>query len=197
MSQSLRSFLFANALLGLGLAMDAFSVSLANGLREPELRPRRMLLVAGVYAVFQFLMPLIGWFCVHTVVELFSSLQRLIPLCAMLLLGWIGGKLLLEGLREQKTALAVEKQKLPLGLLFTQGIATSIDALSVGFTIEQYDLRHAGLASCIIGGVTWLLCLIGLALGKRAGIKLSRCAPLLGGILLIAIGFKIFLEGLG
>ena len=197
MDQNLSSFLLANSLLGLGLAMDAFSVSLANGLREPELRPRRMLLIAGVYAAFQFLMPLIGWFCVHTVVELFSSLQRLIPLCAMLLLGWIGGKLLLEGLREQEAALSVERLRLSGRLLLTQGVATSIDALSVGFTIEQYDLWRAGFASCIIGGVTLLLCLIGLALGKRAGIRLSRYAPLLGGILLIAIGFKIFLQGLG
>ena len=80
--------------------------------------------------------------------------------------------------------------------LLAQGLATSIDALSVGFTIERYDLPTAGLASGIIGGVTLLICLAGLLLGRRAGTRLSRHASLLGGVILIAIGFKIFLEGL-
>ena len=191
-------FLLQSALLGVGLAMDAFSVSLANGLREPRMRPRRMLLIAGVYAAFQYLMPMIGWVCVHTVVELFSSLERLIPWIAFALLGWIGGKMLWEGLRSGgEDEAEAENPKLTLRVLLVQGVATSIDALSVGFTIEQYDLLEANLASLIIGAVTLVICLGGLALGRKVGMRFSRHASVLGGIILIAIGFKIFLQGLG
>lgn len=191
-------FLLQSALLGVGLAMDAFSVSLANGLREPRMQPRRMLLAAGVYAGFQYLMPLLGWVCVHTVVELFSSLERIIPWIAFLLLGWIGGKMLWEGFRTGAGAEAEsDVPRLTLRVLLVQGVATSIDALSVGFTIEQYAFAQANLASFIIGAVTFVICLGGLALGKRMGMRLSRSASILGGIILIGIGFKIFLEGLG
>lgn len=191
------AFFIESALLGVGLAMDAFSVSLANGLREPRMGRSRMLGISGVYAVFQFLMPLLGWVCVHTVVELFSSLEKLIPWFALALLGWIGGKMLLEGLREQKAEQNADTEhRLGLRDLLVQGVATSIDALSVGFTIEQYDFAAAGLASLIIGGVTFVICLAGLALGKRAGMKFSRHASILGGVILIAIGLKIFLEGI-
>ena len=189
------SFLIQSALLGAGLAMDAFSVSLANGLREPRMRRGRMLKIAGVYALFQYLMPLLGWVCVHTVVELFSSFEKLIPWIALGLRGWIGGKMLLEGLRERKREEPAPKKGPGTRELLLQGVATSIDALSVGFTIEQYDLGMASLAAGIIGAVTFGICLVGLAIGRRAGTKLSRHASILGGVILIAIGFKIFLEG--
>ena len=177
--------------------MDAFSVSLANGLREPHMRRRRMLLIAGVYALFQYVMPLWGWICVHTVVELFSSLKRLIPWIALLLLGWIGGKMLIEGLQQQEEEVSAARQPLSFNILLAQGVATSVDALSVGFTIEPYRFWQANLAALSIGCVTFIICLLGLLLGKRAGTKLSAYASILGGIILIAIGFKIFLEGLG
>ena len=176
--------------------MDAFSVSLANGLREPRMPRRRMLLAAGVYAGFQFLMPLLGWFFVHSLVELFSVLERLVPWFALVLLVWIGGSMLLEGLREgrQEGAQGQAHPFTPKELL-AQGVATSIDALSVGLTIEQYSLPLALQASGIIALVTFGICLAGLVLGKRMGTRFSRYASLLGGIILIGIGFKIFLEG--
>ena len=190
------AFYLESALLGAGLAMDAFSVSLANGLREPRMGRPRMGAIAGVYALFQFLMPLIGWVCVHTIVETFSSLEKLVPWIAFALLGWIGGKMLFEGLRTRKQAEDGEGKRITAGELATQGIATSIDALSVGFTIEHYNFCAATLASGIIGAVTFGICLVGLALGKKAGMRFSRHASILGGIILIAIGFKIFLEEL-
>ena len=189
-------FLIQSALLGLGLAMDAFSVSLANGLREPRMLPRRMLLIAGVYAIFQYLMPMIGWVCVHTIVEIFSSLEKLIPWIAFGLLAWIGGKMLWEGLRAKGEEAGEDPPKLTFRVLLLQGVATSIDALSVGFTIEQYHLWEANLASLVIGAVTLVVCLGGLALGKKVGMRFSRHASILGGVILIAIGFKIFLEGI-
>ncbi len=191
------SFYTQNALLGVGLAMDAFSVSLANGLREPRMGGRRMAGVAGVYGFFQFLMPLLGWVCVHSIVSLFSFLERAIPWIAFGLLAWIGGKMLLEGLREGRADREAPAERRLTGRdLLVQGVATAIDALSVGFTIEQYRFPEALLASGIIAAVTFCLCLLALAIGKRLGVKLSRYASILGGVILIAIGFKIFLEGL-
>jgi putative Mn2+ efflux pump MntP len=158
---------------------------------------RRMAWIAGVYAFFQFLMPMVGWVCVHTVVELFSSLEKLIPWIAFALLGWIGGKMLWEGLREETAEdEASETPRLTGKVLLLQGVATSIDALSVGFTIEQYDWKLASLASVIIAVVTFVICIGGLILGKKVGMRFSRHASILGGIILIAIGFKILLGGL-
>ncbi len=194
---------FVNSIaLGIGLAMDAFSVSIANGLREPGMPRPRMLRIAGVYAVFQFLMPLIGWFLVHTAVSVFSVIEPLIPWIALLLLVWIGGKMIREGIeaarnRQEAEADPEPVQAGPLGLrtLVLQGIATSIDALSVGFTIVEYHLLSAVLASLIIGFVTLVICLLGLRLGKAFGLRLAHRASILGGIILIGIGLEIFIKG--
>ena len=189
-------FFLNSALLGVGLAMDAFSVSLANGLHEPKMPLRRMCLVAGVYALFQYAMPMLGWICVHTVVELFSSFERFIPWIALFLLLYIGGKMLIEGLRERNAEEGAQQPHvLTAGLLLLQGIATSIDALSVGFTIAEYDFGMANVAGLIIAAVTFIICILGLVLGKKAGTRLSWKASVLGGCILIAIGVEIFLKG--
>ena len=189
------SFLFFlnSILLGVGLAMDAFSVSLANGLREPGMGAGRMGAIAGVYAFFQALMPMTGWLCVHTIVEIFSSFQRFIPWIALALLVYIGGKMLAEGLRGEGED---EPPALGRGTLLMQGVATSIDALSVGFTIAEDPAPMAIVSSLIIAAVTFLICLGGLALGKRFGTRLAGKASILGGLILIAIGLEIFLKGI-
>lgn len=184
-------FFMTSILLGAGLAMDAFSVSLANGLNEPSMRRRRMLLVAGIFAAFQFLMPLIGWICVSTVAHYFTAFEALIPWIALGLLGWIGGKMLYEGIRHKEGE--APAAAVGLGGLLLQGIATSIDALSVGFTISTYDLMGALLSCTVIGAVTFLICLGGLAIGRRAGMGLSGKAGIFGGVILIAIGLEIFI----
>ena len=185
------SFFFNTILLGVGLAMDAFSISLANGLNEPAMRKGRMCGVAGVFGGFQFAMPLIGWFCVTTITQYFVAFQPFIPWISLLLLGCIGGKMLWEGIKGQ----GEEDETPPVGLmgLLVQGVATSIDALSVGFTIATYDLFQAVLACLIIGGVTFAICLGGLAIGKKAGTKLADKAGILGGVILIFIGLEIFI----
>ena len=191
-------FLFNSAALGVGLAMDAFSVSLANGLHEPAMSRRRMCVIAGVYAVFQFLMPVIGWVCVRTVAELFSAFRRLIPWIALGLLLYIGIKMLLEGLAERKRPPEEQGAKKRLGVrdLAIQGVATSIDALSVGFTLAEYHAGKALAASGIIGGVTFVICLAGLLIGRKAGTRLAWKASCLGGVILILIGLEIFLKGI-
>ena len=93
------SFFITSIMLGVGLAMDAFSVSLANGLNDHGMKPAKMCGMAGIFSAFQFLMPLIGWVCVHTVAQLFTSFEKLIPWIALGLLGFIGGKMLIEGIK--------------------------------------------------------------------------------------------------
>lgn len=183
-------FFFNSILLGVGLAMDAFSVSLANGLHEPKMQMRRMCLIAGVFAAFQALMPMTGWVCVHTIVQYFQAFEKLIPWIALALLGFIGGKMLYEGIKG--TDDAENAPGVGFGALLVQGVATSIDALSVGFTIADYDLFSAILAALIIAAITFVICMAGLFIGRRAGTKLAGKAGILGGAILIFIGLEIF-----
>lgn len=188
------TFFINSILLGVGLAMDAFSVSMANGLNEPDMKGGRMSLIAGCYGVFQFAMPMIGWICVHTIVVYFSAFQAFIPWIALILLLYIGGKMLIEGIRGGEAEDGGEK-KLAFITLVVQGIATSIDALSVGFTIADYGALMAFVASMIIAVVTFFICIGGLVIGKKVGTKLSGKASILGGVILIGIGIEIFVTG--
>lgn len=185
---SVRFFVTAAA-LGVGLAMDAFSVSLANGLHEPKMSLRRMSAMAMVFAVFQAVMPLIGWGCVHTMVRCFCAFETFVPWIALGLLGYIGISMILESIR------GGEEQSPAVGLrgLLLQGVATSIDALSVGFTIADQNFPQAVLTCLIIAAVTFAICMAGLAIGKKAGTKLAGKAGILGGAILICIGLEILI----
>ena len=185
-------FFLNSVLLGVGLAMDAFSVSMANGLHDPKMNKGTMCKIAGTFGIFQAAMPMIGWVCVHTIVELFSSFETLIPWIALALLGYIGGKMLMEGIKGEE---AEETAELSAGALFMQGVATSIDALSVGFTISEYGWLMALVCSLIVATVTFFICEAGLSLGKKFGTKLSGKASILGGVILIGIGLEIFISG--
>lgn len=221
------SFLFIcnSILLGAALAMDAFSVSLANGLEDPGMRPGRVCGIAGVFAAFQIAMPLIGWVCIYTIAEYFDAFRAWIPWIALALLAFLGGKMLVEGIRDLQqdavlkdapnatnaenetgatavgetgvTAAADGKSggKLTVAALLLQGVATSIDALSVGFTIADYTFPLALLSAAIIGAVTFLLCFLGVHIGKRFGTHLAGRATIVGGLILIGIGIEIFVKG--
>ena len=187
-------FVINSALLGVGLAMDAFSVSLANGLNEPAMKKNRMSLIAGVFAFFQAAMPMIGWICVHTIMQVFKNFEKFIPWIALLLLCYIGGELLLDGIKNQDSE--EESTKLGFGALMVQGVATSIDALSVGFTIAEYGFVMALICALIIAVVTFIISFAGLILGKKFGTKFAGKASILGGVILIGIGLEIFLTGI-
>ena len=189
---SILKFIITSLLLGIGLAMDAFSVSVANGLNEPFMRKRKMLTISAVFAFFQFIMPLIGWFCVSTIVNYFKVFQPFIPYIALGLLAFIGGKMIIDGIN-----CSGEDDCTAVGLagLLVQGVATSIDALSVGFTIADYNLAEALLACLIIGAVTFIICLAGVVIGKKVGNAFSSKASVLGGIILVLIGIEIFVTG--
>lgn len=222
------TFLFiANAAaFGVGLAMDAFSISIAAGLAETHMKKSRMCLIAGTFGGFQILMPLAGWFCVHTVAQAFSSFQKFIPWIAFILLGYIGGKMLLEGIRQLRrgedpssvndragsdgrslggkapdaeAASASDLAVSPVATpkdLLLLGVATAIDALSVGFTIADLTAAAALAEALIIGIVTFVICWCGLRLGKRAGARLSDKAAILGGTILVLIGIEILVRAL-
>ena len=174
--------------------MDAFSVSLANGLNEPKMRRKRMCLIAGVFAIFQAVMPMIGWVCVHTIMQIFTQFEKLIPWIALVLLGYIGGKMLYEGIKGDESEEV--SSKLGIGTLLIQGVATSIDALSVGFTIAEYDLIMAVVCAAIIAIVTFIISMIGLILGKKFGTRFAGKANILGGVILIGIGLEIFITNM-
>lgn len=186
------SFFFTSIMLGAGLAMDAFSVSLANGLNEPTMNRSRMCGIAGVFALCQFAMPMIGWICVSTIAQAFGMFEKCIPWIALVLLGFIGGKMLYEGIKN-KDSEEEEKSYVGFGALLVQGLATSIDALSVGFTISDYKCFEAVLSCALIGIVTFIICFAGLTIGKKAGTRLANKAGILGGSILIFIGLEIFI----
>ncbi|MCD7738221.1 MAG: manganese efflux pump MntP family protein [Lachnospiraceae bacterium] len=190
------SFMFFvnSVMLGVGLAMDAFSVSMANGLNEPQMKKGKMIGIAGMFAFFQALMPMIGWICVHTIARYFAAFERMIPWIALILLVYIGGKMLIDGIRSRGEEME-EGSSLGFGALVVQGIATSIDALSVGFTIADYNWLMALAAALIIAAVTFVICMVGLEIGEKFGTKLSNKAQILGGVILIVIGLEIFITG--
>lgn len=188
------AFFLNSILLGAGLAMDAFSVSLANGLNEPKMKKTKMAGVAGIFSLFQFAMPMIGWICVSTVAKHFEAFEKFIPWIALILLGYIGGSMLIEGIKNKDG----DEEKPAVGLwgLLVQGVATSIDALSVGFTISGHTLAEALIACAVIGVLTFFICFAGLAIGKKAGTKLAGKAGIFGGVILIIIGIEIFVSNI-
>lgn len=188
------TFILNNLLLGVGLSMDAFSVSLANGFNEPKMRKIKVLGIAGVFGIFQGIMPMIGWICVHTIVEKFKVFEYFIPWIALILLLYIGVKMVFGYFKKGEEE--EEAEKMSLHALLVQGIATSIDALSVGFTIAEYKLSLAITSALIIATITFCICLVGVILGKKFGTKFSSKAELIGGIILICIGLEIFISGM-
>lgn len=187
-------FLFNSILLGFGLSMDAFSVSVANGLNEPHMKKKKMCGIAGTFSLFQAIMPMIGWICVHTIIKYFKKFEQFIPWIALFLLVFIGSKMLIEGIKNDEEN--DKNNEVGILALLIQGIATSIDALSVGFTIATYPLITAIICVIIIAVVTFIICMAGLIIGKKFGTRFSSKATILGGIILIAIGIEIFITGI-
>lgn len=193
----LKMMFFTNSImLGVGLAMDAFSVSMADGLNEPCMCKRKMFFIAFLFAFFQALMPMIGWVCVHTVMQHFKAFEKFIPYIALILLVFVGVKMLKEGKECSCESECCDSRGILIGTLLLQGVATSIDALSVGFTIASYSFEMALLCVAIIAFVTFFICLAGLIIGRKFGMKIAGKAQILGGIILILIGIEIFLSGI-
>ena len=183
-------FFINSSLLGVGVAMDAFSVSIANGLTDPQMTKRKLLSVSGLFSFFQAIMPLIGWFCIHSVLKRFSVIAEVVPWVAFVLLLFFGGQMIYEGAKSKNEH---TKKILNIGGWVIQAIATSIDALSVGFTIASYNLLMAVISSMIIFLIAFIICVIGFFIGKKFGSVLSNKATIFGGVILIIIGIEILI----
>lgn len=189
-----RLLILNSIFLGFGLALDAFSVSVADAMANPGMKKRRKFSIALTFAVFQTMMPLIGWICVKTIADRFTIFQKAVPYIALILLAYIGIKMIIEsrkGGEEENEGVAA----LTFATLMIQGIATSIDALSVGFAIADYSSLEALVSTLIIGITTFIICIFGLELGKKVGKAFSDKATLFGGCILIIIGLEIFIKG--
>ncbi len=183
-------------LTGVGLSMDAAAVGMTNGLNEPKMRLTKILLIALFFGVFQGIMPLIGYFAGTLFAEAVASIA---PYVALVLLGFIGGKMIYEALKKSKEEEETAKN-LGVGALTAQAIATSIDALAVGISLLALNgigaLKVNIFAACaIIAACTFVISLAAVFIGKKFGAVLADKAELIGGIILVAIGLKIFIEG--
>lgn len=173
-------------LIGLGLSMDAFAISMTNGMCYKELKLKDNLLIALSFGLFQGIMPLIGFF----IGSIFSSqIAKFDHWIALILLSFIGIKMILDGLKHND----FEVKPFKLKLIFIQGIATSIDALAIGIGFVALNINIYS-SSVIIAITTFVLCLLAIYLGKIIGNKLNSKAEIFGGTILVLIGLKIFLE---
>ena len=187
--------IISSAAFGVALAADAFSVSLANGLNEPCMKRRKMIGIAGIFAIFQGLMPLIGWSVLKVAEHYFTWVEKLIPWVALLLLGFIGGKMIYEGITSKGDCPCSQKG-LGFWALIVQGVATSIDALSAGLDIVHYNFSEAIIAVTIIAAITFVICLAGVLVGRKGGTFMAGKAGILGGAILVVIGIYIFVSRL-
>lgn len=178
-------------LIALGLSMDAFAVSVSNGMCFRNFGIKQIFAAAFSFGLFQMLMPIIGYFAGYTFSDAISSLDHWI---ALILLGAIGGKMIYDGITELRNPDSCPAQRcFTVRVLLLQAIATSIDALAVGigFAVMQVEIVHA---AAFVGIITFTCCLLGSFLGHRFGMILGKRAEILGGIILVGIGVKIFIE---
>ena len=179
-----------SSFLGIGLAMDACAVSMANGMNETKMKFRKILLIALMFGLFQGLMPFLGYL-VGT--NTLAKIEWIIPWVALILLGFIGGKMLIEGIKGNDEE--EKKVSLTFKTLIIQAFATSIDALTVGFTISNYKMNEAVVCTTLIAVITTIICVGGVFVGKKFGTKLGTKAEIFGGIILLLIGLEIFISG--
>lgn len=181
---------FELILLAIGLAMDCFAVSFSAGAVQKDLQKKSVLILAFSFGFFQAMMPVLGWFGGELVVAYMSHVDHWI---AFAVLGFIGGKMLWDAIHPEKEEGKIDVTK--AGTIIILSIATSIDALAVGFTFSMLQDINLWFSVAVIGLASFLLSVLGVALGK----KISRFfkpsyAQILGGLILIGIGMKILLE---
>lgn len=176
-------------LIGLGLSMDAFSVSVTNGMCLERAGIKDAVKIAFMYALFQFLMPVMGFFAGNIFKDVINSVDHWIAFCLLL---FIGIKMISEAFEKKEKN---ECHKIGLKLLIVQAVATSIDALAVGISFAALKMPVFS-SSLMIGLITFVICFLGVYIGKKVGNILKGKAEILGGVILIGIGTKILIEHL-
>lgn len=179
-------------LLGLGLAMDASAVSMTNGMTMKPMKLKGTLATAFAFGLFQGVMPLIGYFAGSVFAGYMAAIDHWI---ALILLGFIGGKMLWDAFKKEDEVVPAA-HKLTLKLLLVQAIATSIDALAVGVSFAAMNV-NIFIAVSIIAALTFICSINAVLVGKKCGDFLNQKAEIFGGCILILIGLKIFLDGIG
>lgn len=185
------------SLLGLALAMDACAVSMSNGLNERDMERGKMLLIALTFGLFQAIMPLTGYGIGEASSSLFkAAIAKFDHWIAFILLLALGIKMIIDTFKKNKEDAEKEAKgkKLTLSLLLAQGVATSIDALAVGFSIKMMENANIFISIAIIGVITFIFSFISIMIGKKFGKVFDKKASLIGGLILITIGTKIFIE---
>ncbi len=184
-------------LIAVGLAMDAFAVSISNGIIIKNIKFQHALKFGLFFGIFQFIMPVIGWFCAKNFKEYIENFDHWI---AFILLFIIGGKMFLESFKNENENVVSEKNILSFYNMIILAVATSIDALAVGVSFAFLDNAESGLniwgASSVIGIVAFVISYTGVYLGRKIGDIIQKNAERVGGIILIAIGIKILAEHL-
>lgn len=205
--------LFELILTSIALAMDASAVSMTNGMTAKCWKTKNVFIIALFFGVFQAVMPLIGYFIANLVADGFAEVfEAASSVIAFVLLAFLGGKMILDAVKEMRNSKGgcpcecseegCIGERLNYGKLSMQAVATSIDALAVGVTLRMVEMTETGLALGVVGSVgviglmTFVLCVGAVYLGRAIGNKLADKAGLGGGIVLVAIGLKLLLEGL-
>lgn len=184
------TIIITSIFLGIGLAMDACAVSMANGLKEPNMKINKTLFIALMFGLFQGLMPLLGYF---VGAQVLTKIEWIIPWVALIILGFLGGKMIMDGIKGEDEE---DNKDLTIKLVLIQALATSIDALSVGFTISDYKVLEALICTGLVALITFIICFCAVFVGKKFGTKLGNKAVIFGGIILILIGIEIFVSGI-
>lgn len=177
------------ALIGLSLSMDAFAVSVSCSMSICNLRTRHIFITAGVFGIFQALMPIIGYFLARTFSNAIVAYDHWV---AFVLLAVIGGNMIFGAIRDRNKPTPPQRC-FSFKKLLLQGVATSIDALAIGVSFAIINTPIFSSAA-LIGGITFGVCIAGVYIGKKLGDLLQNKAEIIGGIVLILIGTKILLE---
>lgn len=193
-------FLASSMVLAFALSMDAFSIALTDGMCQTDIDHKEAGFIASTYGFFQMAMPLIGWFGVSRLAQVFEGLSSIFPLISFVLLTYIGISMIRESSKSQEDQEKKEGQCdlriLTFSTIIFQALATSLDALSVGFTIGHLQINQAFLICTIIGILTFVNSFIGIQLGKKIGNKLASRAYTIGGLILIFIGIRLLISSL-
>jgi len=185
-------------LLGIGLAMDAFGISITHGFKDPQISRGRTLATASTFGIFQGVMPLIGWGIVFgfSSIKSFSYIfSQIVPPLAFVILAYLGIKMIINCVKNKEEEMIKVSTKSFFIVLLAEGIATSIDALSSGLAMNDYSFAEAGVSALIIALITFTFSLVGVYLGKKVGDKAGSKAEMIGGIILIIVGTFILIKG--
>ncbi|MCK4343925.1 MAG: manganese efflux pump [Bacteroidales bacterium] len=182
--------LFSLVIIAIGLSFDSFAVSVSSGIIKSRITFNNAIKIASFLAFFQAAMPVIGWFLGSEIETYAAEFDHWI---AFGLLALLGGKMIISSFRDSSMSKPIDPLKLPV--LFSLSVATSIDALIVGFSFGFLEINII-LAVLVIGGITFFVSMLGILFGKKTGSGFGKKMEILGGIILISIGIKILVEHL-